>query len=162
VRKLAAPRSPSPGRPVRVVGGDAGRVAPASAPATTPPLLKQKLCPSIFPQRGKLKLRGCVTAIGLLIGRTCLIMLPILTGCWSYDKVDCLAKPYQFERLSVDPAEGRGWRVLERGVLCRHGERLRPSSEPGEAHVRRPGGSLDRVCATKTVGQPRGFPSVRP
>ncbi len=52
MRKLAAP---SPGRPVRVVGGGAGRTASASAPAATLPLLKQKMRPSMFQQRGKLK-----------------------------------------------------------------------------------------------------------
>ena len=45
-----------------------------------------------------------------------------------------------FER--VDPVEGRSWRVSERSVPRRREERLRPSSEPGEAHVRRPGGKV--------------------
>ena len=49
-----------------------------------------------------------------------------------------------------------------------HGEQLcalidEAAVELGEAHVRRQGGgSFCRVCETKTVGQPRGFPSVRP
>ena len=46
-----------------------------------------------------------------------------------------------FER--VDPVEGRSWRVSVRtSVPRRRGERLRPSSELGEAHVRRPGGEV--------------------
>ncbi len=53
----------------------------------------------------------------------------------------------------VDPVEGRSWRVLERGVPRRRVERLRPSSEPGEAHVRRPGGG---GCAESVKPKPLG------
>ena len=45
-----------------------------------------------------------------------------------------------FER--VDPVEGRSWRVSERSVPRRREERLRPSSEPGEAHVGDRGGKV--------------------
>ncbi len=76
-------------RPARSVSAAAapGELAwsPASALAATPPLLKQRLCPSVFPWREKFEsLKSCVSESAKgAVEWTCFIMLPILTGCWS-------------------------------------------------------------------------------